>query len=146
MLGALMLIGGAASGIGQLMAGNAAEAAGEFNADVLRQNARTVRQQGARTEEMIRRKQALFKGQQRAAIAQSGVKLDTGSALDVQEQSEIEMELDVMTQRYETEMRSLGLMTQATMAETQGDEAQRASYFGAAGSILGSAGTYAMLK
>lgn len=145
-LGALLLLGSAITAGGTLMAGNAAEQAGEINADILRQNAGRVRQSAVKQEEDLRRKQSMFMGQQRAAMVQSGVDSESGSNKDIAYQSELMAELDVMTLRYENEMRALGLMQQADMAEMQGDEAQQASYFAAGGALLSGIGTYGMLR
>ena len=146
MLGALMLLGTGIQAAGQLYAGNAAAANAEMNASIMRQNAAIVRSQGARNEEALRRKQSMFLAEQRASFQQTGVDAGSGSAADIQRQSEVLAELDVMTQRYETEMRALGLMTQANATEKYGEAQQTAGYLGAAGSLLSGAADYQMLK
>lgn len=142
----LAITGSTMQAIGAIQQGTAAKNAGDFNAAILNQNAVTERQMAGEREEAQRRTARRVLGSQRAALAQSGIGLD-GSAADVMQQSAANAELDALTTRYEGELRSRGMETQARLERYQGKAAKKASYFEAAGSILsGSGQAYGLTK
>ena len=140
-LGAAMLGATGLQVAGQLSAARAAEAAGQANATMYRQQADLTRQQGgARQESQMRRAREIL-GQQRAAIGQAGIGWG-GSAQDVLEQSATNAELDTLNIGYEAELQARGLMHKATLSEWEGKQRKRAGYMQAATTVLGSAANY----
>lgn len=152
---AIIIASTAMQAIGQIQQANAAsasyqsqQAAANYNATIMDQNARIERDQANAREEAQRREARQILGAQRAAFSQSGVGLG-GSAADVMEQSATNAELDALTMRYEGEMKARGLMASAEAERYQGraaganaSAAMRAGYMGAVGSILGGAASY----
>lgn len=140
----LMAMGGSVGlqAAGALMQGQAARNSAEYNATMMDQAATVERQQTSAREDAQRRQARMVLGQQRAALAQSGGGMG-GSAADIMQQSAMNAELDALTLRYEGELRARGLNAQAEGERYMGRQAQRASYFSAAGSILSGAGKIA---
>lgn len=152
---ALIIASTAVSAVGAISAGNAQAAslksqanALEYNASVQRMNAdRTAAEYSVR-EDQQRRQQAIILGRQRAGIAESGIGF-TGTALDLEEQSNINAELDNLTLRYEGNTQRAALLQDATMstyqagaAKSQAKSAKQQGYISALGSVLGGAGRY----
>jgi hypothetical protein len=138
---ALIIAAAATKAVGAIQQGNAAKAAGDYNAAMLEQGATAERQQTSAREDAKRREARMVMGAQRAAFAQSGGGLG-GSAADVMQQSSINAELDALTLRYEGDLRARGMQAEATSERFAGKQAQRQGYFAAAGSILGGSGEY----
>ena len=109
-------------------------------------NAGLVRERGAETEAAQRRQFAQFAGEQRAAVAQSGVDPSSGSALAIQQQSAEFGELDALTIRYEAQMRALGLLTEAEGYLGQARNVRNAAPLTAAAGLLSAAGQYSYLQ
>lgn len=129
----------AASAVAQ---GNAAKKQGQFNARVQARNAAVARDQAA--AEIARQRIAARKtiGSMRAAYAASGVTVE-GSPLDVLEESAAAAELDTQTLRYRGELRAQGAEIGASLENYKGNEAQRAGWISAAGTIFGGFGNNA---
>jgi len=154
-LGAMMAASAAASAIGAIQQGMAAQAqaksaqdAANYNATIKRQQAASELQQANAREEQQRRGTRQVLGQQRAALAQAGIGMG-GSALDIEEQSADRAELDALTMRYEGDLRSKGLLAAAEGAEYEGraaisagKNAMTGAYLSAGASLLSAAGTY----
>ena len=119
---------------------------GQVQSDIADANARLQRfaakdalARGAVEEQRIRERASIFAGRQRAILAASGVQLDTGSALDILEDTARTAELDALTRRANAEREAFGLSTQAGISETQSDAFRTGSYFQAGSTILGGA-------
>lgn len=152
---AVLIAGTAMQAIGAIQQGNAQaasyksqEAASNYNATVMDQNAGIERSQANQREEAQRREARMILGSQRAALSQAGIG-SGGSAADVMQQSATNAELDALTLRYEGDMRSRGLMIGAEQERYQGrvagmnsKAAVKQGYMQAAGSILGGTGNY----
>lgn len=138
---ALMIASTAMQAIGAIQQGNSAQAAANYNAAILDQNATVERQQAGAREDAKRREARMILGSQRAAFAQSGGGMG-GSAADVMQESAINAELDALTLRYEGDLRARGMNAEAAGERFAGAQAQRQGYFSAAGSILGGAARY----
>lgn len=152
---ALIIASTAMQALGAIQQGNAQaasyksqQAAANYNASIMDQNARIERDQANQREEAQRREARQVLGAQRAAFSQAGVGLG-GSAADVMAQSAANAELDALTLRYEGEMKARGLMASAEGERYQGQvagmnasSARTAGYMNAAGSILGGAASY----
>lgn len=114
-----------------LVQGVAGYAQGEHDAEIANYNARLAEQeavvsrdQAGRAEEAQRRAAAKFLGKQRAAIAQSGIGMGSGSSLDIARQSAVEAELDALNIRYEGELRATGAKAQAQQFRAQAKSAK----------------------
>lgn len=121
--------------------GNAAKAAGQYNAQVAEQRAVTVRQQTMQREEVHRERARHQIGMQLAATAESGTAL-AGSNLDLLSRSLYDAEMDALQIRYEGELNARGLINQAQLDRSMGREAGNAGYLSAASSVLNAASSY----
>lgn len=139
-----LLTGGGLMAYGAIQQGKAQKKMHDYNAAQLRQNAIIEQSQGNLREEAQRRKASQVAGQQAAAIAQSGGGMG-GSAADIMRESAINAELDAMTIRYESELKSKGLKNQAAGEQYAGEVARQAGYYNAIGSVLNTGATYAGL-
>ena len=146
MLPALMLLAAGVQGGMSIFNGAAEKAASERNAAIMRQNAQAVRLQGYQSEEEMRRQQSLFLAESRTAAQQSGFDATSGSMRDIQQQSDALAELDILTMRYENEMRALGIITQASETERAGRDAMRAGVIGAGAAALSGYANYSQMN
>lgn len=137
--------------------------ANEFNATVQRENARAAAEQANQKEEANRRRFRMIQGQTMAGVAQSGTGFDGSNAMLI-EQNELYNELDALNIRYEGDMASKGLMSQAqlntynaginrnnastaiTTGNMTANAAKTGSYFNAGSSLLSGASSYYKLK
>lgn len=155
-VGYLIAASTAMTAVGAIQQGQAAAAQGraqqqaqEYNAVVKEQNARLARQQAGAREEQQRRQTRQLLGQQSAALAQAGIGVGTGSALDIEEQSMVRAELDALTIAYEGDLQASGLLASAEqdrymgeVAKARGENERTASYISAGASILSGAASY----
>jgi hypothetical protein len=155
-IGVILAASAAVSAVGAIQQGAAAAAQGraqqqaqQVNAAIKEQNSVAVRQQAGAREEQQRRIARQVLGQQRAALAQAGIGVGFGSALDIEEQSAIRAEYDALAIRYEGEMQATGLLAsaqqdlyQGQIARAAGKNAQTASYISAGASLLSGAASY----
>lgn len=132
----------ALSAVSQIASGYAAGAQADADANTARQNADIARQQTDATEEQNRRKTAMQRGDMRARSIETGFDASSGTLADLQIRSAAEMELDVLTSRYEGSLRALSFDNEAASAKARGKSARRSGYLNAAGSIMGSMGNY----
>jgi hypothetical protein len=140
----------AAIATSQVMQGYAAKQQGEFENDVARYNARQIENEATRTrnigtEEEIkhREKVAQLTSMQRAQLAASGVDVESGSALALQEDAETLGEADALRIRSNFQDRATSLEGQADITRSQGRAAQTAGQRAFAGSLLSAGGTVA---
>lgn len=120
----------------------------EYNAAVAAQRAETTRSVYASREENLRRQQRVFLGRQRAQSAESGAGL-LGTNADLERQSMINTELDVLGLRYEGELEAKGLLAQANIARqeagftrSQKSAATLGGWLGVGAAALSGAGGY----
>ena len=140
----------AAIATSQVMQGYAAKQQGQFEDDVSRYNARQMENQATRTrnvgidEEMKHReKVAQLTSTQRAQLAASGVDIESGSALALQEDTATLGEADALRIRSNFADRAASLDDQADITRAQGRAAQTAGQRAFAGSLLSAGGTVA---
>lgn len=127
-------------------AGNAAagteKANAEAQAGVMEANAAATRREAAAKEAMVRRQGRAVIGKQRAAMAQAGI-AGAGTALNVEEQSLIDAELDALTVRYNGMNQAESLLHAARNTRAAGRNRAAAlrgqARLGAAGYLAGSA-------
>lgn len=155
----LALVGSAVSAVGAIQQGQAAKAqarskaqANEYNAKVREMQASVEREQASRREERQRRRARQIQGAQRAAISQAGIGL-MGSALDIEEQSAVNAEMDALNIRYEGERNAIGMLNDARLEEyyadanrEAGSNAMKGAYLSAGASILSGASSYKTIK
>jgi hypothetical protein len=138
--------GTAISAIGQIKGGNAAKSQGDFNAAVAEQQAQDALARGTQDEERFRQGVRTLIGSQRASFAGQGVDVGTGSAADVQADAAYLGELDANTIRQNAARTAAGFKVQAENYRMGGSNAQTAGYFGAASTVLGTAGSLLAAK
>jgi hypothetical protein len=136
-----MAAGTALQVFGAIKEGEAASAAGKYNAATARQNAQAARQEAAIEESQNRMLAFKTIGAARANFAASGL-AQTGSIEDVLADSMSNAELDALLIRYRGEVSARGYNAQANMSEMGASAAKQGAYFGAATTLLrGSAAT-----
>lgn len=111
----------AMSVVGAIQQGNAQEAqykaqaqAQDYNAKISENQAIAANQQSAAREDAERRQRRIALGSARASMSQSGL-TDSGSVMDMFDQSSINSELDVLNTRYEGQLQARGFNEQATL-------------------------------
>lgn len=150
---AVTAVGAIQQGMAASAQGAAQQGAMQYNSVVKQQNAELAVQQAGAREVQQRRNARQLLAQQRAALAQAGIGVGFGSALDVEEQSAIRAEMDALNIRYEGELQARGLLAaaqqdvfQGDMARSAGRNAQTASYISAGASLLSGAAQYGYLR
>lgn len=146
---AMKSLGGLYSGYSQSASEESQARAMRYQATLDRQRAALAFQQGNQNEEAQRRRAGIEAGEARAAAAQSGTGLTTGSNLDVIQQNATNAELDALNIRYGAELQARGSLAEADMEDfNAGIMSKRASYtkrsawMGFAASELSNAGKY----
>jgi hypothetical protein len=148
---------GAVGAVGSLMQGQAAKSAAMAQASANEQNARIADEQardavrrGAYEELKFRRQAAILQGQQRSMLAASGVEVDTGSPLAIQDASRREADQDAAVIRFDAEREAWAHGVQATnyrnaasAARAEGRNAMTAGLIGAGTGLLSVGGEYA---
>jgi hypothetical protein len=125
--------------IGAIQQGQAARAAGDYNAAIAKQNARWAKQQAGEEERKFRIGARKELGRMRAGYAAAGVTLE-GTPTDVLEESAYTAELDALNIRHGGERRAMGFESEAEIEKYKGKVGQRQAYASAAGTLLGAAG------
>lgn len=120
----------------------AAKKSGEYNQKVAENNAEASRQQAMFEADKISRRNRMILGRQKAVIAKSGI-LDTGSTLDVLEDSAVQGEMDRLAALYSGEVRSNYYQSQGQLASMEGNSQARANYYRSAGTLLTGASSVA---
>lgn len=139
------------SATGSIQQGNAAAAAGRYNAQIAEMNAkisenraRDALERGKIEEQKKRKEIAKISGAQQAAMAANGVDISFGSPLDTLVDTAVQGELDALTIRSNTYREEYDYRVQAAnqraggqLQKMQGKSAQAAGYIGAGSTILG---------
>lgn len=149
IIAAVSAVGALKSAQAQSAQADASANAATYNALADQSRATAALQQGNANEESQRRQAALALGNQNAAMAQSGVDLASGSALDLYKQSATNAELDALNIRYGSQLQAQGLQSQSTLDQAQATQDQRnastamtAGYLNAGAAALSSYGNY----
>lgn len=129
--------GAGLSAYGQIKSGNAAKKIGEYNASVYEQQATDALSRGAEDEQKFRQGVKMLIGSQKAGFAGQGIDVTQGSAFDVQADAAFLGELDALTIRTNAQREAAGYRAQAKISRMTGQQAQTASRFGAASTVLG---------
>ena len=135
---------------GTVMQGYAAKQQGEFENDVSKYNERQLQNEATRTrnkgteEEIIQRdKTAQLTSLQRAQLGASGVGVDSGSALTLQQDAELIGEADALRIRSNFSDAAQSLDDQADITRSQGKAALQGGQKAFAGSLLSAGGSVA---
>jgi hypothetical protein len=149
-IGAVSAMGSLVQGQAAKSAANAQAAANEQNAKMADEQARDAVRRGAYDELKLRRQMQILQGQQRAMAAASGIEVDTGSPLAIQEASRKEGDQDAAIIRYNAAREAWGHGVQATnyrnaaaAARAQGKNAMTAGIIGAGTGLLSTGAEYA---
>lgn len=146
-IAAITTIAGTAVGTySAVAAAQARSAASKFNSKVQQNNARMAEQQSAAEAAKTKERGRRLIGQQRAALSAAGVDIDSGSALDVAYDSNVQNELDRLTQLYKGDVSATGSLAQSQLYKRDASNAIVAGYLQAGGTLLSglgqSAGAY----
>lgn len=145
------------SAAGSLFSGYSQAANSDANAKIANYNAAQARQasdqalrESSANEDAQRRKSAGEMSRQTAALAESGMGLDSGTAVDLTGQSSLNAELDALNIRYAGQLKSNAYQTQAVgfdneaaMDRANAKQQRIGAWFNAASSALGQYGSYA---
>jgi hypothetical protein len=137
-IGATVVVGIASA----VQSADASRRAAHTNADISRQKAKIAEQQAGVNEDAQRRRASMVLGQQRAAAAESGSDLSSGTNADLAAQSATNAELDALNIRYQGKLGQLSGTEQAGLDDMRADDASNAQYLNAASSALSGYGSY----
>jgi len=112
----------------------------DYNARVAENEAEQTRNVGVERENLQRRKTAELLSKQRAQLGASGVELTSGSALQLQEDTQTLGEADALRIRSNFEGRAGALDTGAALTTQQGEFEESAGNSAAVGTLLAGAG------
>lgn len=132
----LAVVAGGVQAYSQIQQGQSASAAADYNARELENQATSIRNKGTEEENIKRRETAEFKARQRAMLGASGIDIDSGSAADLQQDTDLLGEVDALRIRRNFNERADVADTQAEITAAEGRAAKRASNLAAAGTIL----------
>lgn len=136
----MMFAGAAVSAVGAIQQGKAAKAAGQFNATINRQNAEITREQTIQQVRQHDREQYLRMGAIKAAQGKSGGTA-AGSVLDILADTAAQGEIQRQDIVYRGALAERGYLNTATLDETSGANAEKASYLAAGSELLQGAGS-----
>ena len=123
--------------------------AAQYNAQVNRMNADQVSDEFTARENALRAQQAEALGRQRAALAESGIGIDSPTSQDLMEQDTRHARLDDLTLQYDGQTRRIAALNgaklndyDAQVARMNAGQASQAGYIGALGDVIGGAARY----
>jgi hypothetical protein len=145
IMSTLAIAGGIMSATGAIAQGNAARAAGEYNAQLAEQNAVLAQQQAAEEERRFRVGANKRLGAMRAAYSASGVTME-GSPMDVMEESMRTSEIDALTIRQGGRASASAYQSEAQLARMGGRTRQQAGYLSASSELLRGGTDYYRMK
>lgn len=118
-------------------------AVAKYNARVAENEAEETRRVGVEKENIQREKTAQLLSKQRAQLGAANIDLSSGSALQLQEDTQVLGEADALRIRSNAENRALSLETGATLTRNQGRFAEASGEARAFGTLLGGASNIA---
>ena len=137
----VVIAGAVLSAYGQVEQGRAAESAANYNARVQENEATQLRNIAVERENEQREQTAQLLSRQRAQFAASGVDIDAGSALAVQQDTEQLGEISAQRIRRNLGEQASSLEGGAGLTRSQGSAARFQGNVGAAGTLLQTAST-----
>jgi protein-disulfide isomerase-like protein with CxxC motif len=146
IIGAIAAIVGAGVGAWSAMsAGQAAEDSAEYNAQVLEAEAKAAQAKAAADEAQQREEAEALKSRQKALFLNSGVDIQSGTALAVLGAQAGDMELDALTIRAGGNAAAIKAKNQAAFYRMGGAQSKNGSYWNAGSSLLSGAGKAASI-
>ena len=139
IMAAMAMTGSAMAAYGAIQQGKAAANSANYNAAIASQNAQVAGAQGEAAMQLQRRDAQRKIGAAMAAYGASGVQMADGSPADVLADSARMSTLDALTIKYNYRLKQLGQEDQAALDSSGATNARTASYFNAAGIVLGGA-------
>jgi len=136
MGGAIGMLGTGMSAMGQMQAGKQSAAASRYNAQLAIQQADATRTSGKLAEYQQNKRDAQVIGMQRAVSAKSGVSF-TGSPIMVLKDSLANANLNMMVNRYNTEVEARSYESQAKIDRRMASNAESSGMMSAGATILG---------
>ena len=136
MIPGLQAFGTVLSAVGMLRQGNAAYAAGNYNAQIAQENAGIAIEQSQADAVQVARAKTLALGAMRANISASGGQVSGGTFLDVIGDTATQYELQKQQTLYQGKLAARGYTNTANMDIYQGKEARTAGRLAAAGALL----------
>lgn len=137
---------GAASAKASYDQGQYQKKVGEYNARVAENQATEERAKATEAMSEERTKAMQLRATQRAAAAARGVEIDYGTALNIQEDTEMVGRINAQRIDRYGDQRQEALTSEALMARSAGSNAARQGNMSAAGSLIGAAGSMAGMK
>jgi hypothetical protein len=135
IMAGMTMVGGLMGAMGAQAQGNAAAAAGQFNADIAGRNAGLAREAAAADATIQERQSRMQMGAIRAAYGASGVTA-AGSPLDVLEMSAANADRDHKAILYKGELKALGYEDTRTLSLYGADSAKTQADWATASSLL----------
>lgn len=142
MAAAIPFIGAGIGVLGALQQGEAQKNAYEMEASAKRAQASQVDIAANREIDLTKRRAEKTRAAQMVAFGRSGVLATTGSPLQVMEQTAADAVDEMTAIRNAANYRKSTLFSEAGISSYLGQEAEDASYYNAAGSILSGASGY----
>jgi len=135
------LLGSGLKGLGQIQSGYDADLAYQFNAAVARANAAAVQTSSDFDIARLKKAKKSLSSAQLAGYSKAGVKME-GSPIDVMINSAAEAEIDILINKYNTQMKTISLNAQAEQDEASGKSAIRQGWLGAGSTLLSTVGSF----
>lgn len=129
----IQAVGGAFSSYQQ---GKARRYASRANERIAEMQAKDALARGQEAEALSRQKGKKVRGSQKAALAAQGIRVDYGSAQDIQQETEDISELDALNIRLNAAREAFGYQSQARGFAAEGQQAMRAGRIGALDTLL----------
>lgn len=126
-LAAIAAIQAVGSAFSSYQQGKAQKAIYKANESISRMQAEDAIKRGHELEARSRQRTRKLRGSQRTALAAQGIRLDAGSALDIQMETEDFGELDALTIKNNALREAFGYRSQARVSSMQGQLADSAA-------------------
>lgn len=125
----------------QIQQGKYQKGVADYNAAVAENEAQEVRKAGVESENLQRRRTAELLSKQRAQLGAANVDLSSGSALQLQEDTQTAGEVDALRIRSNYDAQVASLQTGAGLTRNQGEFAEQSGRTSATGTLLQGAST-----
>lgn len=132
----LSLISSGATAVSELVLSGAERELSKTNERISKLRAEDARKRGKEVELKKRRRGKKIVGSTRAALAAQGIRVDVGSARDIQEEAKDIIEVDATTIRINALREALGFETDAELASAQGKLVQSRRRLSAVDTLL----------
>ena len=136
IMAAVAVVSAAFTANQQVKQGKYQKSVAEYNAAVAENEAEETRNAGVERENIQRRKTAELLSKQRAQLGAANVDLSSGSALQLQEETQALGEADALRIRSNFETQAASLDTGAALTQSQGEFAESAGKGAAVGTVL----------